>query len=169
MADFQHQANFARENPTRFESAFARYLFALDRLRTETDDSDEMTGHLTDALVTAENAVMQEPATSLDELRAKADIVFMDANSIAPDRHVWAFFADLIRLTGNTPSRVFDPARWLEWYERLGGGWIVHDGKVRLMWPEDERLDDCLAELKMRGGKGAVMDLIRARPRAKAA
>ena len=163
MADFQQQATCAREKPSRFDSAVARYLYALDRLHSEPDDSDEMSGLLTDALACAEDGVMFEPASSFEDLRVKADIIWCDIASLPKDTHVLLFFQDLLRLTGNAVSPVFDPARWLARFERCGGGWVVQDGKAWLMWPEDDRINDCLAELKIRGGKPAVMDLIRAR------
>lgn len=169
MADFQQQANCVCDKPSRFDQAVARYLYAYERLHTEADDSDEMSGLLTDALCRAEDAVMDEPATSLDQLRMKLDIVFCDIDSLPKDRHVLALFDDMVRLTGNTSSPVFDPARWLARFERCGGGWVVQDGKAWLMWPENERINDCLAELKMRGGKPAVIELIRARHEAKEA
>jgi hypothetical protein len=146
---------------TPFEEAMSRHLFALERLHTEPDDSDEMSGLLTDALCRAEDALMFVPASNLSELRAKCDVIFCDLDSTPKSEHVLALFDDLVRMTGNTTSHVFDPARWLARFERCGGGWVVQDGKAWLMWPENDRINDCLAELKMRGGKPAVMDLIR--------
>lgn len=145
-----------------FETALARYMFAFDRLQTETDDSDEMSGLLTDALCQAEDCVMSEPASSFAELRAKADIIWCDVDSLPKERHVLALFEDLIRLTGNAVSPIFDAARWLTRFKRCGGGWVVKDEKAWLMWPENDLIKDCLAELKMRGGKAAVLELIRA-------
>lgn len=169
MADFQQQENCACEMPSPFERAVQRYVFALERLHTEPDQSDAASNFVTDALVQAENAVMFEPANDFDQLRAKADILFCDLDSNPPVRHVLAFFADLVRLTGDKPSACFNPERWLARFERCGGGWVVQDGKPWLMWNEDERIEDCLAELKARGGKAAVMDIIRARHEAKEA
>lgn len=169
MADFQQRESFARDSASHFEQAVSRYLFSLGQLHATTDDSDEMSDHLTDALVQAEDAVMREPAETLDQLRIKADILWSDVDSLPPDRHILAFFADLIRLTGNAPSRVFDPARWLARFERNGGGWVVQDDRVWLMWPDLERVEGLTQELEMRGGKVAVLDLIRARHEKKAA
>lgn len=154
---------------TNFDKAIARYNYAMERLHAEDDDSDEMSNMLTDALVTAEAAIMGEPAQTFDQLRVKADILWTDPDSLPPDRHVMAFFADLIRLTGNTPSRVFNPARWLERFERTGGGWVVQDDRTFLMWPDLDRLSGLTQELEMRGGKQAVIDLIRTRHAAKEA
>lgn len=151
------------DRTTPFEEAMSRYLFALERLHTEADQSDEMSGLLTDALSRAEDAVMSKPAQGIADLRAKADILFCDADSLPKDQHILAFFTDLIRLTGDTPSRVFDPERWLAWFQRCGGNWTVQNGKAWLMWPETDSIKDCMTELAMRGGKAAVMDLIRTR------
>lgn len=148
---------------TKLERALNRYRFALDVLHDGSDDSDAMTNLISDGLITAENAVMSAPATNFDDLRVKADVLFADHNSVPRDDHVKSFFADLIRMTGNGPSRVFDPARWLARFERIGGGWVVQEDRTWLMWPEDDRMDDCLQELELRGGKPAVLDLIRAR------
>ncbi len=148
---------------TDFDRAVSRYQFALDRLHNDYDLSDENSNFLTDALVTAEDAVMREPAQDFDQLRIKADIVWSDPNSLPPDRHVSAFFADLVRLTGAKPSRMFDPVRWLARFERRGGGWIVRDDTIFLMWPDPADIQDMLMELEMRGGRPAVLDLIRTR------
>ncbi|MFY7819756.1 hypothetical protein [Novosphingobium sp. B1] len=169
MADLSLVADSVRDNPSCFERAMQRYLYAFNRLHTEADDSDEMSGLLTDALCQAEDAVMFEPASNIAELRAKADIIWCDVDSLPKDRHVLAFFDDLIRLTGNAVSPVFDAGRWLARFERCGGGWVVQDGKAWLMWPENDRIEDCLAELKMRGGKPAVIELIHASHAAKGA
>lgn len=169
MADFQQQATIARETPHKFDRALQRYLFAQDRLHDTDDDSDEMSDHLTDALVSAENAVMREPAENFDQLRVKADILWSDADSLPPDRHVLAFFADFARLTGGGVSRVFDPARWLSQFERCGGGWVVQPDRTWLMWPDLDRVEGLINELDMRGGKQAVLDLIRTRHEAQEA
>lgn len=169
MADLSLVADSVRDNPTPFDRALSRYLFALERVHTEPDQSNEANDYVTDALVQAENAVMFEPANDFDQLRAKADILFCDLDSTPPTRHVLAFFADLVRLTGDKPSACFNAERWLARFARCGGGWVVQDGKPWLMWPEDERAEECLAELKARGGKGVVMDLIRARHEAQEA
>lgn len=147
--------------PTAFDRAMARYLFALERSHSEPDHSDAVGTYTCDAIVAAENAVMAEEAHTFEELRAKFDILFCDLESTPPTRHVLAVFADLVRLTGGKPSSVFNAERWLKQFERCGGAWAVRDGKPWIMWPEDGRCDDLLAELKARGGKPAVMDLIR--------
>lgn len=163
MADFQQQVSVACDNPTNFDRAVHRYLFALDQLHNSGDDSNESNDHLTDAMVQAENAVMREPAANLDQLRVKADILWCDVDSLPPDRHVMVFFEDLIRLTGNIPSCVFDPARWLARFERCGGGWVVQPDRIYMMWPDLDRMEGLAQELRMRGGKQAVLNLIRAR------
>lgn len=169
MADLSLVADSVRDNPTPFDRALERYRFAMAQAH-QSHIGQDMDDLLTDAIIGAENAVMAEPANTVEELRAKLDIIFLDIDSTPPDRHVFAIFADLIRLTGNTPSRLFDPARWLAWFERCGGGWVVRDDKAWLMWPEEEGVfESCFAELKMRGGKQAVMDLIRARHEAQEA
>lgn len=169
MADLSLVADSVRDNLSNFDRALSRYLFALDQMHNTGDDSDQMSDYLTDALVQAENAVMREPAADLDQLRVKADILWDEVDSLPPDRHILAFFADLIRLTGNTPSRVFDPARWLARFERCGGGWLVQEDRTFLMWPDLDRVEGLTQELDMRGGKQAVLDLIRTRHEAQEA
>jgi hypothetical protein len=164
MADLTVVADSVRSNTTPFDNALRRYLFALDRLRSDPEKSDDVTNHLSDAYWQAEMAAMQEPAANLDELRAKADILWCDLDSIPLKACVQHFFADLIRLTGGGVSRAFDPASWLQHFERIGGGWVVRDDKVLLIWPEgEERFDNPVAELKMRAGRSAVDALILAR------
>lgn len=154
-------AYMTEERRSDFESAITRYLFALERSETEPDHSTAADVYTCDALVAAENAIMELPAHDFDQLRAKFDILFSDIDSVPPTRHVLAVFADLVRLTGNKPSRCFNAERWLSRFERCGGEWVVKAGKPWIMWPEDGRCDDLLAELKARGGKPAVMELIR--------
>jgi hypothetical protein len=163
MADFQQRESFARSTPTKFDGALQRYLFALDRLLSTDDKSDENSDMLTDAMTQAENGLMAEPAADLHQLRIKADILWSDVDSLPPAEHILAFFCDLVRLTGGGASRVFDPARWLARFEHHGGGWVVQDGRTVLMWPDLDRVRGLTQELEMRGGKQAVLDLIRAR------
>ncbi len=169
MADLSLVADSARDNPTNFDRALERYRFAMAQAQAShiTQDMDDL---LTDAIIGAENAVMTEPANTVEDLRAKLDIIFLDIDSTPPERHVFSLFADLIRLTGNTPSRLFDPARWLAWFERCGGGWVVRDGRAWLMWPEEEGVfESCFADLKIRAGKPAVHAFILARHEAQEA
>lgn len=163
MADLSLVADSVRSNPSPFERALQRYLYALDQVHVDPDNSDHRADYQIDALVQAENGVMAEPAADFDELRVKADILWNEVDSLPPERHVTAFFADFVRLTGGGASRVFDPARWLARFERKGGGWLVQDDRTWLMWPDVERMDGLAQELEMRGGKQAVLDLIRAR------
>lgn len=151
---------------TKFDKAVARYLYALDRMNTCSDHSDQMTNFLHDALCRAEDAVMFEPAGDIAELRTKADIIWGDLGTLPRDRHILAFFDDLIRLTGDAVSPIFDAGRWLARFERCGGSWVTRDGKTWLMWPENDLIDNCLAELKVLGGKPAVIELINAREHA---
>ncbi|WP_298190977.1 hypothetical protein [Novosphingobium sp.] len=173
MADLTVKADSVRSNParpTRFEQAVQRYHYALNKLRTEPDDSDEANDLLADALCHAERGVMREPVANIEELRTKADIVFDALDSIPSDASVRSLFADLIRLTGGGPSRLFDPAYWLQRFERLGGGWVVRDDKVFLFWTHDkDMMSDWLVELEVRGGRPAVEALILARNEAREA
>lgn len=173
MADLTVVADSVRSNPaspTRFDRALSRYIYALVRQRTEPDDSDEANDLLADALWQAERVVMQIPAANFNELRAKADIVWDALDSVPSDASVRSFFADLIRLTGGGASFSFDPAYWLQRFERLGGGWAVAGGKVHLFWMhEKDMLSDWLAELEVRGGRPAVEALILARHEAQEA
>lgn len=149
--------------PSRFDRALARYLYALDRLRATTDDSDENCDMLTDALTTAERDLMAEPAADIRELRAKADILWDCPSSTPPEELFWQFFKDLRRLTDDAPSITFHPAGWLERFERRGGGWIVRGGEAFILWPVPEDVRELLDELETRGDRAAVLDLIRAR------
>lgn len=170
MADSQQQESFACAPRSPFDRALQRYLFAMKELRSDPENSDDVTNHLSDALWQAERAVMQAPAANLDELRVKADVLWCDLDSIPLDDAVQHFFADLIRLTGSGVSRTFDPEAWLHHFERIGGGWVVRDDKVWLVWPEgEERFENPLAELKMRAGRPAVEALILARHEAQGA
>lgn len=116
--------------PDKFEQAVQRYIYALDRLHDEPDTSDEMSALLTDALITAADAVMAVPAETFEHLRIKADIVWEDLDGCPIERHVQAFFGDLVRLTGGKTSRFFDAARWLERFELAGGGYVANRSRA---------------------------------------
>lgn len=146
---------------TKFDRAFHAYLFALDRLLNDPDESDEANDYATAALHAAENNLMAEPASNLDELRVKADVLFFDLDSVPVQSHVEAFFADLVRLTGGYRSLAFNTAEWLELFQRRGGYWSVRDGEVYLFSDGSECAQKALAELDMRGARRAVSDLIR--------
>lgn len=145
---------------TCFDRALTAYLYALDRLNNEPDESDEACDYAAFAMRAAQDRLMAVPATNLDQLRAKADAMFFDLNSVVERDHIVSFMSDLVELTGGRQSMTFDPMAWLDLFERRGGSWKFCEGELLFFVPETDLARESMAELEMRGGRAAVESLI---------
>ena len=108
----------------------------------------------------ADAALIRQPAKSLEQLRAKAEVIWADPSSLASREHLQWFFLDLIELTGREPSRIFQAERWLGRFLRLGGSWTVCNGRVSFCTDFSSEMRDCMWELNTRAGHKAVLGLI---------
>jgi len=143
-----------------FDRALVAYLYALDRLNSETDESNEASDYAAFALRAAQDRLMAVPATNLDQLRAKADAMFFDLSSVVERDHIVSFMSDLVELTGGLQSITFDPTAWLDLFTRRGGSWKFCGGELLFFVPETDLARESMAELEMRGGRAAVESLI---------
>jgi hypothetical protein len=115
------------------------------------------------AYLAADCKLLETPAENLHDLRAKFDTVWDDTSATPNEITLLAFFADFRRLTGDTVSTVFNPSRWLHYFEMRGGAYVVRGDEVFLLEPADADLAGNLFELEALGGKPAVDALIRQR------
>lgn len=145
---------------TCFDRALSSYLYALDRLNNEPDESDEACDYAAFALRAAEDRLMAVPAKNLNQLRVKADVLFSDLSSVLERDHIVSFMSDLVELTGGRQSITFDPMAWLDLFQRRGGTWKFCDGEVLFFVPETNLARGSMAELEMRGGRAAVESLL---------
>ena len=115
-----------------------------------------------DLLVAAERRALSFQASSISELRAIAEIIWSDEDSLPSSEMVTAFFASLCNLDKN-PSPTFDPVRWLTDYEAGGGGWIERDDEIHFLSADTDASRLAMWELKTRNGAEQVKAIIRNR------
>jgi len=115
-----------------------------------------------DLLVAAERRALSFQASSIGELRAIAEIIWSDEDSLPSSEMVTAFFASLCNLDKN-PSPTFDPVRWLTNYEASGGGWIERDDEIHFLPADTDASRLAMWELKTRNGAEQVKAIIRNR------
>ena len=159
----------------RFEEALSAYLSARSYLRSLPDDSSaEQDEIAVDALFAALDRMLAVPASTIDEFRVKFEEVWLHSLGERDRETMRALFADLLALCGNTASRLFDPAYWLERFEQLGGLYYVRGDEVFLLQPNGDKEFRCfrctpqrhtalerhLFELEASGGREAVEALI---------
>lgn len=146
-----------------FEHRLEVYKFSRDALESLPDLPDPELTAACNAFCAAEDDVVRTKAETLDQLVTKAEIMWQDAHA-EPDRpDILAFCAELRRLAGCGPSRIFNPTRWLDRFQKAGGGWIDRGGEIVLLVAEDDGHDDLLHELEVCAGRNAVLELIRER------
>jgi hypothetical protein len=156
--------------PVREQSRFDEVLGDYSRQRAALDSLPiETTGHSEtrawDALQGAEARLMKAPANNISDLRAMAEVIWQDGDSVPGDELLSTFFDNLRRLDGQAPSRTFSPAAWLAWFENSGGGWIEREEEIVLLVPHDpcNVISHAMWALETRGGLEQVKALIRER------
>ncbi len=154
----------------RFDAALERYISARDHLNNlapaTTLAQEEAAGV---AFSAAEDALLVTKATTVEHLRVKAEVLWADSASTPTVEARLAFLADTRALAGEGPSRVLNAASWLRWFESRGGGWIVREGEIVLLVPDNGDAKCAMHELAATGGREQVFALIRSRQTAQAA
>lgn len=147
-----------------FAQNLQEYVRRRDMLnRLPADTSNQCEDAYCDLHDAAEKRLINTPAKSIADLRAKAEAIWTSPHSVMPIDAVMRFFADLSRLDAS-PSRTFDASYWLEVYESNGGGWIERDGEIILINNRDAGcMAELLFELDTRDGMDAVKASIRER------
>lgn len=156
-----------------FAEALTAYHSAKDYLNGLSESvSHEESDRAGDSYSLSHDRLIATPARSISDLRAKMEVVWADKASTPSAETVLAILADCHRLTNYEPSRAFNAAEWLDWFERNGGGWIEREGEMLLLVPEAsdsslDPMDGIMHELAAFNGAGQVKALIRKRtPRA---
>lgn len=152
----------AAERQSHFDELLKTWKARYARYRQEKSDDEEIEEQLFAAWSAAEEAVIQTPAETVSDLRCKAEILWGNASSMPSDTEIAAFLADMRRLT-NEPSRTFDAAQWLAWFEHQGGGWIEREGEILLLIPDKAGFENVMWPLNVCDGRNAVFALIRER------
>lgn len=153
----------AREESA-FDRCLAEYLQAreaLDALPVDTTSADDERIAM-DAMCAAERRLFKQTPQNIADVRALAEVAFTDPDSI-PGMDLIGAVLTGIRAFDPAPSRVFDPAKWVEQFREYGGGWVVRDGRVDLLTPvpASDTLTTLMWELRTRGGEEQVKSIIR--------
>lgn len=147
---------------TAFNSALTAYCASLDIFNyAPKGNSEEHDRALEIAWLAAERAALSTPAQTIDDVRAKMEILFQDPMAQPPVEQIMFVMQDLVRLTNYTPSRVFCAKTWVNWFARHGGMWHVDGNKVTLLNIESADLKDHLFTLAACNGREQVEDYIR--------
>ena len=153
-----------------FEKALAQYLTARNNLNdAPAEPSAAGEDVASAAYYHSEERMPREPVESLADFRAKFDCLFLDPASIAGPDVLLQLFADLRRLTDGARSELFEPARWLAFFEKKGGMYCVRGEEVFLLTPTGANLSDLMFELEASGGRDDVNALLLQRCSAEAA
>lgn len=147
---------------TNLQDKIAAYLSARRHLNSNRKSSPEEAERACTAFIAAEADVIKEPATTLEDLRDKFDVVWIDPAALPTNKDILNVFADFRRLTGR-PSKLFDAELWLSRFEQRGGLYCTRGEEVFLLQPKGTDLDDDMFELEALGGREAVEELIRSR------
>lgn len=148
-------AGLPRTTRSDFADAVADYRQRRSDLGTTTDENAAM-----DLLTAAERRVLSFVASNVSELRAMAEIIWDDEDSLPPSDMVAKFFASLRNLDKANASPTFDATRWLADYEARGGGWIEREGETLFISADTDGLRNAMWELETRDGADQVKQLI---------
>lgn len=160
MAKTPIQAESVCEHTDAFERALTAYLAARNRLDELDGESDVEMDQAVEVFSLADAALIRQPARSLEQLRTKAEVIWADPSSLASREHLQSFFSDLIELTERSPSRTFQPERWVARFLRLGGSWTVFNDQLSSHTNFSSPMRDCIWELHTRGGHEAALALL---------
>jgi hypothetical protein len=151
-----------------FANALSLSLAAIQRLNNLPEgislEDEEIVSH---AYSTLEDRLIATPAATISDLRAKMEVVFHDIAATPRPETLLTLMRDLHSLTGHEPSRYFDPAAWLKWFQRWGGGWVEREGEIILVVPDGPNapgpIKDVMFELEACDARKLVEQFIRER------
>ena len=152
------------EAPGAFSEALVRYLAARDYLNAlKLGAGIEEEERASVAYMEAEHKLMETPAPDISAVRTKFDVLLLDPNASPTRDYMLLLFADFQHLTGGRVSYLFEPDRWLQWFEAHGGAYCVRGEEVFLLQPKGTDLSEQFFELEASGGREAVDELIKSR------
>ena len=148
---------------------FANALSEWKRLRLAvnaadyTSSNEERDGF--DLLVKAEARLLDCPVQNVHELRALAEVIFQDPDSIPGADTLAKLFSAILSLDKGNDSPTFDAAGELAQFEKAGLGWVERDGAITFMDKNGDRLDLFKWLLETRGATEQVKQVIANRTR----
>lgn len=117
--------------PDPFAAALAAWKQQRDRLNSlPSGTSNEVETHELDLLTEAESRLLATPVSNVSHLRALAEVIWQDADSIPTSRMLARFFAAMRKLDGDKRSLIFSAEDELAAFKERGGGWIERGGEV---------------------------------------
>lgn len=151
---------------TGFDKALELYnrrTASLDALPSNV--SQDMETEACDLRTAAERQLFRQKVHSVADVRALAEVIFLDPDALPMPEHTTALLNALRSLDKRNPSRTFNPSAWLRALERHGGGWVMQDDEVSFLYPgnKPEVIDSLMWELETRDGCEAVKEEIRKR------
>ena len=119
---------------------------------------DEQNGF--DLLAKAEARLLDSPVQNVHELRALAEVIFQDPDSIPGADTLAKLFGAMRSLDKGNDSPTFDAAAELAQFEKAGLGWVERDGAITFMDNNGDRLDLFKWLLETRGATEQVKQAI---------
>ena len=118
-------------HPDPFTAALAAWKRQRDRLNSlPSGTSNEVETHELDLLTEAENRLLATPVSNVSHLRALAEVIWQDADSIPTSHMLASFFAAIRKLDAGKRSLIFSVEDELAAFKERGGGWIERGGEV---------------------------------------
>lgn len=118
-------------HPEPFAAALAAWKQQRDRLNSlPSGTSNEVETHELDLLTEAESRLLATPVSNVSHLRALAEVIWQDADSIPTSHMLARFFAALRKLDGEKRSLILSAEDELAAFKERGGGWIERGGEV---------------------------------------
>lgn len=143
---------------------FANALSEWKRLRLAVNAADYTTSNGEqdgfDLLVKAEARLLDSPVQNVHELRALAEVIFQDPDSIPGADTLAKLFSAILSLDKGNDSPTFDAAGELAQFEKAGLGWVERDGAITFMDNNGDRLDLFKWLLETRGATEQVKQAI---------
>lgn len=154
-----------------FAAALDAFVFARDALNNQPANSAaEAEDFHSEAYHGTFDRLMKTKAADVSDLRAKLEALWEDPQATPRTEHMLAIMQDMLALTDAEPSRTFNPAIWLQSFERFGGGWIERNGELVLLVPHgstdgytQDAINDLMFTLEACHGRFAVIAAIRAK------
>lgn len=131
----------------------------LDGLPSGTSNEEEQ-GQL-DLLTAAEGLLLAAPVSSVSQLRALAEVMWPEADSIPTSEMVASLFTALRKLDGDKRSLTLTAEEALANFKERGGGWIEREGEVVFLHNSPDALELFHWRLETRGETERAKAIVR--------
>lgn len=150
------QLDAVEKRASYFGSIEYHYSKFVDRMnRMHDTEDDDIVDAMTESAWAYAERMLNKPSKSIDHIRWKAEVLWGDGG-LPNSEDVVRFLADLAQLSGGNVSPLFNADRWIDRFSELGGAWVVNDGKVHLLTPDNNSLAGVMAQLDIYAGRPAV-------------